>query len=64
MVCTLDGHVYRTHVLLRLGESLSEVQRLHLLNHIIPGQAGIVICDRDEVKDIPDMSIGHSDIAK
>ena len=61
MVCALDGHIYRTHVLLHPGEALSEDQRQRLLNHIIPGQTGIVICDRDEVKDMLDMPVGHSD---
>ncbi len=64
MVCALNGLIYRTHVLLRPGEALSEDQRQRLLNHIIPGQTGIVICDRDRVEDMPDMSVGHSDIAK
>lgn len=64
MVCALDGHIYRTHVLLHHGETLSEGQRQYLLNHIILEQTGIVICDRDEIEDMPDMSIGHSDIVK
>ena len=55
---------FTAHVLLRPGEALSEDQRQDLLNHIIPGQTGIVICDRDEVKDMPDMPVGHSDIVK
>lgn len=64
MVCALDGHIYRTYVLLHPGEALSEDQRQRLLNHIIPGQTGIVICDRDEVKDVPDMPVGHSDVVE
>ena len=64
MVCALDGHIYRTHVLLHPGEALSEAQRQRLLNHIIPGQTGIVICGRDDVEDMPDMPVGHSDIVK
>lgn len=64
MVCALDGHIYRTHVLLHPGEALSEDPRQRLLNHIIPGQTGIVISDWDKIEDMPDMPVGHSDVVK
>lgn len=41
MVCVLDGHIYRTHVLLPCEEVLSANQRQRLLNQIIPGQTGM-----------------------
>lgn len=54
-ICSLDGSIYRTHVFLHLGKTLSKEQRQILLTQVLKEKPGIVTCERDIVQDVPDL---------
>ncbi len=56
-VCSLDGRFYRTSVMLQRGETLSPEHRRQLLEHVLNGQPGVVLCERDPVEEVPDVAV-------
>ncbi len=52
-VCSLDGRFYRTSVMLKPGEQLSDKLRQSILQRVLKGNPGIVICERDRVEEEP-----------
>ncbi len=52
-VCSLDGLFYRTHVLLGPREQLSKEARQRILEQVLRGKPGVVLCGRDHLLDAP-----------
>ncbi len=55
-ICALDGGIIRTHVLLDSNEELTAELRNQMLHRYMPGKQGVVICGRDTVEDMPDIT--------
>ncbi len=53
MLCAADGTILRTRLYMSRYEELSAQQRKDLLEHFMPGKQGVVICERDPIKDVP-----------
>ncbi len=52
-VCSLDGRAYRTHVLMVPGEELSIERRREIVESILKGRPGVLLCERDPIEEVP-----------